>query len=412
MKKIGIIGAGISGLSLGRILNESKCFDVEILEKNIKIGGIARTQTVEGVSYHVTGGHCFNSKHKAVMDFVFEFMPEKYWNKISRDARIYLKNQFVSYPIEYSIKQINEFDPELAFNMTRDFLTSELDSPSNLQEWFVQQFGKTLAYEYFIPYNNKIWGMDSKEMSHDWVVDKLPTPNKKEFFDALLTSKKDTMPHAYFYYPKSNNQNTFIKHLSHQLNIELGYKVDSIVKKNDKWIVNNDKKYDLIINTSPMDKLSTLLTDLPVNITEAIKRLKYNKVTTMLWRSEPSEQTWTYFPGSETIFHRHIHIGNFFRPKSDFIITETIGDVSKNRMISEGEKFKFLLKPVSYNVSDHAYVVFDENTNSAKQIIKDYLNTIGFLTLGRFGEWEYYNMDICINSAMEMSKKILRDTLN
>ncbi|EAI6045415.1 nucleotidyl-sugar pyranose mutase, partial [Campylobacter jejuni] len=58
--KIGIIGAGISGMSLARMLKVD--FEVEILEKDSVVGGIARTKDVDGKPYHVNGGHCFNSK--------------------------------------------------------------------------------------------------------------------------------------------------------------------------------------------------------------------------------------------------------------------------------------------------------------------------------------------------------------
>ena len=75
-KKIAIIGAGISGLAAGKLL--SKNFDITIFEKKNHIGGIARTKDIDGVAYHLVGGHCFNSKNKSVMNFVFnEVLPKK-----------------------------------------------------------------------------------------------------------------------------------------------------------------------------------------------------------------------------------------------------------------------------------------------------------------------------------------------
>ena len=68
--KIGILGAGITGLSAAKMLH--KHFDVEVLEKNDVCGGIARTKDVNGVAYHKVGGHCFNSKHKEVLNFIHQ----------------------------------------------------------------------------------------------------------------------------------------------------------------------------------------------------------------------------------------------------------------------------------------------------------------------------------------------------
>ncbi|MGV3706961.1 MAG: NAD(P)-binding protein [Arcticibacter sp.] len=49
--KIAVLGAGISGLSISRLLNDQH--EVHVLEKKAHAGGIARTRTVDLVSYHL-----------------------------------------------------------------------------------------------------------------------------------------------------------------------------------------------------------------------------------------------------------------------------------------------------------------------------------------------------------------------
>lgn len=217
--KISIIGAGITGLTAGRLL--SKNHEVTIYEKESNIGGIARTKNVNGITYHTVGGHCLNSKNKAVMDFIFNYVLSKEnWHHVKRDAKI---NHIVSYPIEFSIKEIARFNEELAFNITKDFMSSE---DKETDDWF----GETLAKEYFIPYNRKIWQMEPSQMSHLWIDGKLPLPNKKEFFKE---DNEDTMPHSTFFYPNTNNQNTFIEALGNGLNIINNFNVTSIEKSVD-----------------------------------------------------------------------------------------------------------------------------------------------------------------------------------
>ena len=400
-----VIGAGITGLSVGRLL--SKNHNVTIYEKESKIGGIARTKDVGGVAYHTVGGHCLNSKNKKVMDFIFnEVLPLENWHLVKRDAKINLDNNFISYPIEFSIKEIAKFDKELAFNITKDFLSSSNKNSDNLADWFVSKFGKTLSQKYFIPYNRKIWQMEPSLMSHLWIEGKLPLPNKKEFFEALISESEDTMPHSKFYYPNSNNQNTFIEAIAKGLNIVKTFEVNSIEKKEIFWIINEEFKYDLIINTMPLDILPSLIKKTPKDILEAAKLLKYNKVTNVLWKTKPIDFTWSYYPSENTIFHRHIHIGNFFNPKQNYTITESMGDHSYEEMVEYGEKIDYLIEPLFYNASDYAYVVYDQNYNEVTTKIKKYLEEIKFYSIGRFGEWEYHNMDICMESAMKLVDKI------
>lgn len=403
--KICIIGAGITGLTAGKLL--SKDHDVIVYEKESLIGGIARTKDVNGITYHTVGGHCLNSKNKEVMDFIFnEVLSIDKWHLVKRDAKINLDDNFISYPIEFSIKEIAKFDKELAFNITKDFLSSSDTNSDNLADWFRSKFGKTLAEKYFIPYNRKIWQMEPSEMSHLWIEGKLPLPNQKEFFDALINDSEDTMPHSKFYYPNTNNQNTFIEEIAKNLNIVKNFEVVNIEKKDNFWIINNEYEYDLVINTMPLNILPSFIKDVPIDILDTAKKLKYNKITNVLWRTKSIDLTWSYYPSADTIFHRHIHIGNFFNSQKNYTITESMGEHSYDEMIEYGKKFDYLLEPLDYNVSDYAYVVYDQNYNNTTSKIKQYLENIGLHTIGRFGEWEYYNMDICMESAMKLVDKL------
>lgn len=402
--KIGVIGAGISGLSIGRML--SATHEVEILERACSIGGIARARMIGGIPYHITGGHCLNSKNQDVMDFVYQILPKENWHAVERIAKISFRNHLIDYPIEFSIRQIAEFDRDLAYRMSRDFFASSDRVARNLEDWFRIKFGDTLAEEYFIPYNQKIWGRHPSQMSPSWVEGKLPTPNKQHFFNSLIGSEKDTMPHSIFFYPNGNTQNQFIDALGRGLDVKTNYEVFSLEKSGKKWLINGDKQADVLISTVPLNLLPFIIKATPNEIKKAAKLLKYNRVSNVLWESEKVDATWTYHPEASTLFHRHIHIGNFLRPRSGYTITEAIGDVSRELMETEGAKFDYLKKPIDYHVSDHAYVVFDNNYAHAVKMIKNYLASIGVFTLGRFGEWDYFNMDICIESAMKLAAVI------
>lgn len=401
--KVGIIGAGISGLAVGQLLRAGH--EVVLYERSNEIGGIARAKMVNGIPYHVVGGHCFNSKNPKVMDFVHEKLPRENWHAVKRIAKISFKGNLINYPIEFSIQQIARFDEDLAYRITRDFLSTSARSASNLEDWFRINFGDTLAEEYLIPYNTKIWGESPSVMSANWVQGKLPLPNKKEFFKGLIGVGNDAMPHAEFFYPNDNTQNRFIDALGQGLEVVTDYEVAQIERLGQGWLINGEKQVDALISTMPLNIIPFVIADAPEDIKIAARLLKYNKVSNMLWEADEVEATWTYYPEASTIFHRHIHIGNFLAPKSNATITEVIGDVSPGRMESEGKKTGYLRRSLDYHVSDHAYVVFDRHYANSVRLIKDYLESLSIHTLGRFGEWEYYNMDICIESAMRVAKR-------
>ncbi len=408
--KIGVIGAGISGMSIARLLKDD--FEVEVLEKFNVVGGIARTKDIDGKPYHVNGGHCFNSKFDDVLDFVFDTVLDKnQWNFIPRKAEVFFKNHWINYPIEFSIKEIDNFDTNLAFKITSEMFNASYEKGNNLEEWFINHFGTTLAKEYFIPYNTKIWGIAPKNMDNVWIEDekqmKLPVPTKESFYKSLISKTTDKMSHATFYYPKSNNQNTFIEAIGYGVNILTGYDVKDITKENNQWIVNGEKKYDILINTSPLDSIPQILKDIPIEALNYFKKLKYNKVTNIFWETDGSlDITWGYIPDPNIGFHRISNTGSIVQPKGNFCTTEAIGEIPYDRLVEEGQKIPFLKKPLDYNVTEHAYVFFDLNYVQAKAGAISYLDSLGIYSHGRFGEWECYNMDVCIKRSIDLAKNI------
>ena len=50
--------------------------------------------------------------------------------------------------------------------------------------------------------------------------------------------------------------------------------------------------------------------------------------------------------------------------------------------------------------------IHEKNTRDVIQKIKNQLEPLNFFLLGRFAEWEYYNMDKAIESALLLKNKI------
>lgn len=404
MVNVAVIGAGISGLTVARLL--ARDHNVVVLEQSSVVGGIARTRNVDGIPYHLVGGHCLNSHNLAVMEFVRnQVLPPESWHKVDRLAQIVLSGHRIDYPIEFSVRQIAAFDAELAYRITCDLLASQDREVDNLQEWFRMKFGAALAETYFIPYNSKIWNRDPREMSPEWVAGKLPVPNKKQFFQSLMMPQRDNMPHSSFYYPNTRD-NEFVEALAAGLDVRLEYRVERLERQGAGWLINGELAADLVISTIPLNLLPALVEGTPPEVLAAAGNLRYNRVSNMLWETDEIDATWTYYPEPTSIFHRHIHIGNFLAPKTRHTITETVGTRSPEELVKAGQQLEYLRKPLDHHVSDHAYVVYDHNYAPCVNAVKGYLASIGIRTLGRFGEWEYYNMDVCMESAMRLADEL------
>ena len=98
--KIGIIGAGISGISAAKLL-QNKGHDVTLFEKKKNIGGLVACSEVENSLFHKVGGHVFNSKSKKVNNWFWRYFDkEKEFIKAKRKATIFIDKKCIPYPIE------------------------------------------------------------------------------------------------------------------------------------------------------------------------------------------------------------------------------------------------------------------------------------------------------------------------
>ncbi len=86
----------------------------------------------------------------------------------------------------------------------------------------------------------------------------------------------------------------------------------------------------------------------------------------------------------------------------NYNVIEFSGKHEQSSMIKELDKFPGNIKPLAFNYEPNSYIIQNEDTRVIIQEIKELLKPYNIYLLGRFAEWEYFNMDKCIDSAMKI----------
>lgn len=411
--KIAVLGAGVSGLTAARLIKD-KGYDVTVYEKCETPGGLAKSRITNGYIYDPHGGHIFNSKNKNITDWIFSLLPKDKWQFTVRNAKIFFNGKYVSYPFELSL---SELDIDDAVECIYDFILSKQgEEPENFRDWITWNFGHSIANYYMIPYNEKIWSYPLEKMETQWMQGKMPLPTGKEMIRSMLLKdpRERKMPHSTFYYPVEGGIQSMINAIADELNVKLNNPVQKIENINDKWYVNGEGMFDRIISTIPLPILSKVI-EVPNNIKEAMGDLKYNSLTTILFSCPQTDITWLYIPSHQYRAHR-VGYQSALTPKACPIngggsaALEIIGKVnidnnfiSNNNILPRELGFKEILDS---EFTEFAYVIHDLNYRKNTTLIKDYFNSIkGFELLGRWGTWNYNNMDLCMNDAFDLIDK-------
>ncbi|HEY5587881.1 MAG TPA: NAD(P)-binding protein [Candidatus Paceibacterota bacterium] len=403
-----IIGGGITGVTLGRLLQKKGINNFLIIEKESEAGGLCKTKKINNHYLDTGGGHFLCSKHQEVYDFIFSHIPESEFNYFERISKIRLENNIIDYPIESNLWQLPE-------KQLVKFLLSAIRSgeslggkePDNYEQWCVWKLGTEISDKYMIPYNRKIWGVLPSEMDIDWLY-KIPKINTEEILlsSLLKFSDKEKMPsHQGFYYPKSGGfQRIFDSIYAYvRENTILNEDITSIEYLGDHWLINNTYEVKKIINTSPWQSIANAFIGFD-DLKEDIFNLKASSIVVSLWEREYLHNWhWLYEPSLEIENHREFYIHNF-APYSDKsgIYTET----NEKRWPGKGNPWKCGESPIYEHINKYAYPIPTIRRNQHIHSILNHLRGKNFFGVGRWGEWEYYNSDICILKAIEFVNNI------
>lgn len=418
--KIAILGAGISGLSCGLRLNELGFGDITIFEQDSQMGGLAKSRIKNGYVFDLHGGHVFNSKFSDVKAWVFNMLKQKEWKFQTRNTKILYGNRLINYPFEYALSELPEDE---AIECVVDFVAAkDKPKPDNYYDWLIYAFGDAIARKYMIPYNEKIWAYDLKKMGIDWVDGKMPISNVRQVITSLLkkNSSKAEIPHATFYYPNKGGIQSLINIMAKNIKakIRTGCKVADIDKIKQKFIINGQDKFDLIISTICLRDLIEAVRGLSLSVRKKAADLKYNSITTTLCKCARNDISWFYIPDKKIRAHRVSYQGNLssFNCPSGNGSSATLETVGMTDPDQDVKDFNQKCKIENLKFGDiidsafvkYAYIIFDKEYKHNLKWVNSCLDDFGIFRTGRFAEWKYYNMDICMKRAFDTAEDIAR----
>ena len=410
MKKVAVIGGGVSGLSIAHCLKER--YDVTVFEAASQPGGLIKCKRVGGNLYHVVGGHVFNSKRQDVLNWFWRFFDrENEFVKTNRNASIFLEKP-IGYPIE---NHIYEMTDDLQKKIIGDLIMivqNGYHEPANFEDFLKYRFGNTMYELYFKPYNEKVWKRQLSDVPLSWLEGKLPMPTVEEIIFNNFRKKEETeMVHSSFHYAKLNGSQFIAERLAKDLNVVYGTEIEKIYREKTGWTIQGDY-FDMIIYTGNVKKIPDILDAIlfPEDLKKAIDNLEYHGTTSVLCKTDQNPYSWIYMPDNKYLSHRIICTGNFADSNNAEGITSATVEftdyIELDAILENLKQIPYTPKYIAHQYTQFTYPVQTANTRTVIQEIKDQLEQQEVYLLGRFAEWEYYNMDAAMGTAIDLSKRI------
>lgn len=426
MHKVAVIGAGISGLTLANMLYGK--YEVKVFERESSPGGLIRCKRVNGNLFYTCGGHVFNSKRQDILDWFWSrFVEEKEFTKTNRNSCVFMdKNEsslqydIIPYPIE---NHMYYFDEAIQKSFYEDLEEIDIVKGPNagfgdyasFGDFLRWRFGKTLYHLYFQPYNEKVWRRDLSRVPMSWMEGKLPMPTTQEMRDNNANKiEEKAFVHSTFWYEKNDGPQYIANKLAEGLDIKYNTNIDIVQYNDSKWIV-NDEEFDKIVYCGNIKDMMKIIKGVDVEAFKSqVEALEYHGTTTVFCEIDKNPYTWIYQPSRKHRSHRIICTGNFSKTNNGSYvpqgrITATIeftDEISKEEILDNLNRIPLNPKYIDHQYNKYTYPIQDANTRSLIAKLKSYLSNKELYFTGRFADWEYYNMDVAMGAAIDLSKRL------
>lgn len=421
-----ILGGGLSAISSAYFAQEREDIDeIIILEKEDRPGGLCRSIKKDGYTYDI-GPHILFSKDKEMLNLMLDVLPER--NELRRSNQIIYKGKYVQYPFENDLSKLPKAD--LDYCVTQ-FLNNPYEDyeAENMLQFFLKTFGEGITNTYLRPYNEKIWKYDPCFMDTQ-MVDRIPKPTAEEIMRSASGETVDGYVHQlYFSFPSKGGIEAVVQGFVNRLNqkciIKCEQNIKSVRKTSTGFEIEVDGKIihaDKLMSTIPIQELAKIY-QIPEPIEERIRELRYNSIIIAFVKTKEdlSGNNFAFMnPEKDIIFHRISKmdfLGESYKSdgatymvevtyrQGDY--TDSLSDEQLMKRIVEGLKqIEFIedegdAEFINITRHEYAYVIYDLKHKGNMSVIRDYFKSQGIILNGRFGNFEYWNMDRVIRESME-----------
>ena len=413
---IAILGAGIAGIAAGYHLSQ-RGIEHTIFEKNNSWGGLCDNFSIgEGFLFDKFV-HLSFTKSEVVKNLFqnntafYSHKPESsnYYHNLWLKHPV--QNNLAPLPIEEKVKIIEDFVAKPSFNNIQ-----------NYEEWLLVQFGTYFKEHFSEKYTRKYWSISSKELTTDWLANRISIPS----LETLLKGAFEVQEENFYYaqemcYPQQGGYKSFLNNMATNVSIKTQKEValiDPLCKK-ITFVDGCETHYEKLISSLPLPEIVKIIKNVPKSILEAGEKLLATSgqlVSIGFNRPDIPKHLWFYIYDEDILPARAYSPSlkspyNVPKGKSSLKKPKQLsGDGLVNHIIEKGIQMKLWevndIAITDYREEKYANVVFDFNRKSNVAFIQEYLKSLGIISIGRFGEWDYFWSDQSLLSGFKGANTI------
>lgn len=424
MKNI-ILGAGIAGIAAAYELKQND-IDSIILEKNNSWGGLLDNFEINGFRFDKFVHFSF-----AKSDYVNDIFYKTPLIKHKPLSSNYYKGTWLKHPAQNNLYPLNKEEQDKILHDFKARKQSKVSEISNYEEWLRIQYGDYFAENFPMIYTKKYWTVNAKDLETKWVGKRMYKPSIEEIENGCNT---DVTPNTYYTkemrYPKQGGYKSFLKPMINGLTIKTNSKVEYIDLCKKKVGLTNKQNYNFenLISSLPLTEICKLIINVPSEVLNASKKLNYTSgylISLGFNNPDIANKLWFYIYDQD-ILPARVYSPSLKSPNNapkgcssmqaeiyfnkGVKLDKTDSDILEETIVKFIEMGLFTYEDLivkDIRSEKYANVIFDHNIYKNRKIVLDYLSKNNIISIGRFGEWEYFWSDQSLLSGRDGANKMI-----
>ena len=422
-----VLGGGPCGLAFASRTDR----DVQIIEKEKRLGGLCRSFTISGCSFDY-GAHAYWTGAPEARTFLEDGVSGALFTQL-RNAQVFSHGTLLPFPFQANLFGL---PPEVVAECLTGLFEARRRSSGgrvgSLRDWILATFGAGIYRHFLKNYNEKIWASPLTAIDPVWTKGRVSEPNVAEIISGALSRTEYTKTgNHYIGYPADGGFEALYephaKNVVQDVVFDEAIEIDT-VRRRIALRSGKDVSFDRIVSTIPLTELVARTKDAPLAIREAADKLRYTSLclVSMVYEGSRLSPIHRIYDADPSVpFHRLTmtsnsspslwskpvfavqgeisYTGNGVHPMSDDeLVASTIRAV---------ERISFLpnrAKPLAVDVRHvkHAYPISTHGSEDGRRAIMSFFQEHGIWCGGRFGEWRYINSDLAVQRGLDLAREL------
>jgi protoporphyrinogen oxidase len=431
---VAVIGSGMAAMGAAHALREAGrsvvCFDA----RDYAGGHTATFAAGDGFLFD-DGPHLSFTKDERIAALLADAVEGRY-----RTVHAVIDNIWHGHRLRHPVQlNLHGLPPELIVSVLDDFVAETAAPPGEIRsyaDWLVASYGRAFAETFPMVYGRKYHTTEPENLTTEWLGPRMYRPDLHEMLQGALDAPREHKHYVtQFRYPEHGGFGAYLAGLRRGLDVRLRQGLVGLdpVGRLLRFEGGRQVSADAVISSIPLPELIPLIDGVPDAVSAAAQALSFTSAMVVnigVDREDLSPAHITYYYDEDVVFPRlnfphmlsphvvpagagaiqvEVYHSDRYRPLTmtpEQTVDRVVADLRRCGVLRDDDR---LLVAEARNIR-YANVIWDHQRANALATVHDYLDDIGVVRCGRYGDWDHSWTDESFLSGERAGREVLAGT--